>query len=137
MNVQERDALMRMLQSLGQVRLTEKDLVAESLILEAASRQPDALYLLAQRVMVLQAALAAAQARVGELGAAQATGAAGPAASVSEGAWRRGLVAQGAAVAVGAAVGVMAGAAGAAVLGDALADGASDLFDGLAPSDWL
>ncbi len=142
MNVQERDALMQMLQSLVQVRLNEKDFVAESLILEASARQPDALYLLAQRVMALQSALAAAQARIAQLGAVPPGGGDGAApalhaAPADEGSWQRGLVAQGAAVALGAAVGVMAGAAGAAALGDAIADGASGLFDGLAPSDWV
>ena len=141
MDVHERDELMRMLRSLVQVRLTEKDFVAESLILEASARQPDALYLLAQRVMALQSALGAAHARIAELGAAQAAGGARPAAvpavPAPEGAWQRGLLAQGAAVALGAAVGVVAGAAGAAALGDAVADGASSLLDGLDPSDWV
>jgi len=145
MDARERDELMQMLQSLAQVRLRDKDFVAESLILEACARQPDALYLLAQRVMALQAALAATQARIAQQGAVQASDPALALPPAAEGAWRRGLVAQGATLAVGAAAGAMAGAAvammvgaaGATTWGDSIADGASDLLDGLTPSDWV
>ena len=49
MNVQERDLLNQLLKQLAEVKLTEKDAEAETLIREVTSKQPDATYLLAQR----------------------------------------------------------------------------------------
>ena len=67
MNSQERQALSRFLGQLTEARLTEKDSEAESLIREAAARQPDAAYLLVQRAMLVEQALDAAKARITEL----------------------------------------------------------------------
>jgi hypothetical protein len=57
MTLDERQQLQAFLFDLIQARATEKDKVAETLILEACARQPDALYLLVQRVMVLEQTL--------------------------------------------------------------------------------
>lgn len=51
MTLDERKQLQAFLFDLIQARASEKDKVAEALILEACTRQPDALYLLVQRVM--------------------------------------------------------------------------------------
>jgi len=67
MNLQERDLLNQLLKQLVEVKLTEKDAEAEMLIREVASRQPDATYLLAQRVLLLEHALNVAKARNDEL----------------------------------------------------------------------
>jgi uncharacterized protein len=67
MNVQERDLLNQLLKQLAEVKLTEKDAEAETLIREVASKQPDATYLLAQRVLLLEHALNVAKARNDEL----------------------------------------------------------------------
>ncbi|MFM8588770.1 MAG: DUF2076 family protein [Limnohabitans sp.] len=63
MNRRERDALLQFLEPLLRIRATDKDVTAETLILERCARQPDALYLLVQRAMALQSALEAAQSR--------------------------------------------------------------------------
>jgi hypothetical protein len=67
MNLQERDLLNQLLKQLADVKLTEKDAEAETLIREVASKQPDATYLLAQRVLLLEHALNVAKARNDEL----------------------------------------------------------------------
>jgi len=67
MNAQERDLLSQLLKQLAEVKLTEKDAEAETLIREATSRQPDATYLLVQRVLLLEHALKVAKARNDEL----------------------------------------------------------------------
>ncbi len=67
MNVQERDLLNQLLKQLAEVKLTEKDAEAETLIQKAASQQPDATYLLAQRVLLFEHALNVAKARNDEL----------------------------------------------------------------------
>ena len=54
MTLDERQQLQAFLFELIQTRATDKDTVAEALILEACARQPDALYLLVQRVMVAE-----------------------------------------------------------------------------------
>ena len=132
MNRSERDAMLGFLQPLMRTRAADKDFAAESLILDACARQPDALYLLVQRAMALQSALQAAQARLAELTAAQATQAA-PADAASQGvtaqgvaapgAWSRGLLAQVAAVGAGAATGAALGAVAGVVAGSLLLDG--------------
>lgn len=67
MNSHERAALSRFLGQLTEVRLTDKDAEAESLIREAVTRQPDAAYLLVQRAMLVEQALETAKARIVEL----------------------------------------------------------------------
>jgi len=67
MNVQERDLLNQLLKQLAEVKLTEKDEEAETLIRDVATKQPDATYLLAQRVLLLEHALNVAKARNDEL----------------------------------------------------------------------
>jgi len=67
MNTQERDQLSRFLQQLTEVKLTAKDQEAAAMISEAASRQPDAIYLLVQRAMLLDQALNAAKSQISNL----------------------------------------------------------------------
>lgn len=67
MNTQERDQLSRFLQQLTEVKLTAKDPEAAAMIGEAASHQPDAIYLLVQRAMLLDQALFAAKAQISNL----------------------------------------------------------------------
>lgn len=67
MNNQERDQLNQFLKQLGEVRLTAKDPEAETMIREASSKQPDAVYLLVQRAMLLDQALNAAKAQIADL----------------------------------------------------------------------
>jgi len=67
MNAQERDQLTQFLKPLTEVRLPNKDSEAEGLILDAAKRQPDALYLLVQRAMLLEQALNGAKAQINDL----------------------------------------------------------------------
>jgi uncharacterized protein len=67
MNSQERDLLTQLLKQLGEVKLTEKDAEAETLIREATTRQPDAAYLLVQRTLLLEHALNTAKALNDEL----------------------------------------------------------------------
>lgn len=57
MTLTERQQLQEFLLDLIQTRVNEKDQVAEALILQACARQPDALYLLVQRVMVIEQTL--------------------------------------------------------------------------------
>ncbi|MFM8610414.1 MAG: DUF2076 family protein [Burkholderiaceae bacterium] len=157
MNRSERDELLRFLQPLMRTRATDKDFAAETLIVDACARQPDALYLLVQRAMALQSALGAAQARLAELTAAQGAegepGSAhdhgadrrhdradgrgavvvGASAGASAGAWSRGLraqVATVAAVGTGVGLGVVAGVTTGVVAGGLLLD-AIDESDGL------
>lgn len=110
MNVQERDELLRLLRSLEQTRVPVKDFAAETLILDACARQPDALYLLVQRVLALQAALAASR-------SLPASGRPAQTAVVAAG------------VAAGAAAGVVAGVVAGSV--------AASWLEDLDPSDWL
>jgi len=67
MTPQERQQLMTFLQQLAQTRADPKDPEADALVREAASRQPDASYLLVQRAMGLDLALKAAQAQIEKL----------------------------------------------------------------------
>ena len=73
---QELQALEAFLTQLTQARANAKDPQAQQLIAEAVVRQPDAAYLLVQRAMLLDHALASAQAQIaslqGQLAAAQA-----------------------------------------------------------------
>lgn len=67
MNTQEREQLNRFLQQLAQAQAGAKDAEAERLIQETCARQPDAYYLLAQRSLLLEQALANAQAEIARL----------------------------------------------------------------------
>lgn len=67
MTPQENEALVTLLGQLSQVRGVSKDPQADSLIQAAAAQQPDALYLLVQRTMLLDQALAAAKQQASEL----------------------------------------------------------------------
>lgn len=67
MSPQELQALENFLAQLTQARAGAKDPQAEARILEAAARQPDAAYLLVQRAMLLDHALASAQAQIATL----------------------------------------------------------------------
>ncbi len=137
MNRQERDDLLQFLQPLVRTRATDKDFAAETLILEQCARQPDALYLLVQRAMALQAALDVAQGRLADLQralAAQAVtqGAIGDATLARaepgdrSGAWGRGLLAQAGALGTAVALGVTAGVVTGGLLLDAADDGFGD-----------
>ena len=67
MNVQERALLAGFLQQLAQAQAGPKDAEASALIGDTLTRQPDAVYLLVQRALILDGALNNAQARVAEL----------------------------------------------------------------------
>ena len=67
MNLEEREQLTRFLQLLEQAQAGAKDPEAEALIRAAAARQPDAAYLLVQRVMQLEMSLLQAQAELAQL----------------------------------------------------------------------
>lgn len=64
MNTQEHDQLNQLLKQLGEVKLTTKDAEAEVMIREGVARQPDAAYLLVQRVLLLEQAVTGAKARI-------------------------------------------------------------------------
>ena len=124
MNALERDQLQQFLASLRQQRAEFKDPVADALIRDALSSQPDATYLLVQRAMALTLALEAAQ-KLRELrpseapkaeapsspGAAQAPTPTGVASTPQPSLWMRGLVGQVGSTALGVAAGVVAGGA--------------------------
>ncbi|CAJ0822780.1 hypothetical protein LMG19087_04986 [Ralstonia wenshanensis] len=67
MSPQEQQALENFLAQLTQARAGAKDPQAEARILDAVARQPDAAYLLVQRAMLLDQALASAQAHIATL----------------------------------------------------------------------
>jgi hypothetical protein len=67
MNLQEREQLTHFLQQLTQAQAGQKDSEAESLIRDAAGRQPDAAYLLVQRAMQLEQALQMVQSQASKL----------------------------------------------------------------------
>ena len=67
MNTQERDQLSQLLKQLVDFKVSAKDADAEALIREAVAHQPDAAYLLIQRVMLLEHGLNNAKARIDEL----------------------------------------------------------------------
>jgi len=68
MNPQEYEALRALLAQLVQIRGVKKDPEADALIQLAVAQQPDATYLLAQRVLLLGVALEQARARATERG---------------------------------------------------------------------
>lgn len=131
----ERDALLKFLEPLLRIRATDKDVTAETLILEHCARQPDALYLLVQRAMALQSALEAAQSRLAQLAGtveanavsvdlAGSQNVAGTDACDRSGAWDRGLLTQTGAIVkgMGLVAGVGVGAAAGLVAGGLLLD---------------
>ena len=59
MTLQEKELLTRFLQQLSSAQAGQKDAEAEALIRDAAARQPDAAYLLAQRTLQLEQLLQA------------------------------------------------------------------------------
>jgi len=125
MNRRERDELLKFLQPLLRTRASDKDFAAETLILEQCARQPDALYLLVQRAMALEAALQAAQAQLAQRqGTADAP--AREDAGDRSGAWGRGLLAQAGALGAGVGLGVAAGVVAGGLLLDTLEDGFID-----------
>ena len=67
MNPQEYEALRSLLAQLVEIRGVEKDPEADLLIREAVVRQPDVTYLLAQRTLLLSAALDAARGKIAAL----------------------------------------------------------------------
>jgi hypothetical protein len=67
MTPRESQSLQQLLSQLVQVGEIAKDADAERLISKAASQQPNAVYLLVQRVMILEQALEAAQERIAAL----------------------------------------------------------------------
>lgn len=67
MTQDEREQLVRFLSLLNEAQAGQKDSEAEALIKEAIARQPDAGYLLVQRVMQLEFALQAAQSEAEQL----------------------------------------------------------------------
>ena len=71
MNTQEREKLEQFLDGLVAVKGVNKLPEAEQLIRRAAARQPDAVYLLVQRCMLLDLALSQAKARIAALEEAQ------------------------------------------------------------------
>jgi uncharacterized protein len=71
MNPQEYEALRSLLAQLVEIHSVKKDPEADLLIREAAARQPDAAYLLAQQTLLLRAALGEARRRIATLQSAQ------------------------------------------------------------------
>jgi uncharacterized protein len=67
MTPEENQALQTLLSQLTQIRGVVKDPQADAMIVNALSRQPDAAYLLVQRVMILEQAVEAAKARISDL----------------------------------------------------------------------
>lgn len=135
MTLEERDQLTRFLQLLVQAQAGQKDPDAQALIAGACARQPDAAYLLVQRVMQLEHALKeATQPKTGFVGDANAWGRApvasqpstqapaqtpmqqAPAAAPQPSAWGSGLM------------GTLAMTAGGVVAGSLLAQGIGSLF---------
>ena len=69
MNNQEREQISRFLNQLGEIKLSaaDKDLEAEQLIQIATAKQPDAVYLLVQRALLLEQALQTAKGQITDL----------------------------------------------------------------------
>jgi uncharacterized protein len=67
MHPQEKETLNNLLDQLSAARVELKDAEADALIQEACARQPNASYLLVQRMLLLEKALQDAQARIGQL----------------------------------------------------------------------
>lgn len=69
MNNQEREHISHFLNQLGEIKLAaqDKDLEAEQLIRTATANQPDAVYLLVQRALLLEQALQTAKGQIADL----------------------------------------------------------------------
>jgi hypothetical protein len=67
MTTQEQQMLQGLIERINQTKLPEKDLDAEQLLQQALGRNPDALYILAQTVLVQQYALDQAQKQLDQL----------------------------------------------------------------------
>src|SRR5574343_1367189 len=69
MNNQEREQISRFLNQLGDIKLSaqDKDVEAEQLIRTATANQPDAVYLLVQRALLLDQALQTAKGQIADL----------------------------------------------------------------------
>ena len=69
MNNQEREHISRFLNQLGEIKLSaqDKDSDAEQLIRAATAHQPDAVYLLVQRALLLEQALQSAKGQIADL----------------------------------------------------------------------
>jgi hypothetical protein len=72
MTPQEQEMLQGLIQRVNQTQLPEKDLDAEQMLQQTLGRNPDALYILAQTVLVQQYALDQAQKQLADLRAQQA-----------------------------------------------------------------
>jgi uncharacterized protein len=67
MNTAEREQLSQFLKQLSDAKLAQKDPEADSLIRDAAAHQPDALYLLTQRALLLEHALNQSKQQIADL----------------------------------------------------------------------
>jgi hypothetical protein len=67
MTPQENQALQALLSQLVQIKGVPKDSEADKMIADAAAQQPDALYLLIQRTMILEQAMNAAKEQISQL----------------------------------------------------------------------
>lgn len=67
MNIQEREQLNNFLSQLVAAHASQKEAEAEALIRDAVARQPDAAYLLVQKAILQEQALATAQSRLEQL----------------------------------------------------------------------
>jgi len=67
MNPNEREQLTRFLNQLREVRVSERDTEADRLIREAVAANTDAAYLLVQRTMLMEQALANAKTQIAQL----------------------------------------------------------------------
>ncbi len=72
MTPQEQEMLQGLIQRINQTQLSEKDTDAEQMLQQTLGRNPDALYILAQTVLVQQYALEQAQKQLADLRAQQA-----------------------------------------------------------------
>jgi hypothetical protein len=87
LEIQEREKLSRFLQQLLQARLVSKDGEADRLIQEACQSQPDALYLLVQRSLLLEQALENAEAEIARLRRERENAASRPGGFLDNNAW--------------------------------------------------
>ncbi len=89
MNQQERQLLDSFLDQLVRVGNLPKDPEADQLIARAVARQPDAVYLLVQRALLLEQALEQAKAQIAQLQQQAQSRSAGDSSFLGGGAWGR------------------------------------------------
>ena len=89
MTDQERLLLQDFLQQLLRIRGIDKDTEADVMVAKAFAQQPDAPYLVVQRALLLEQALNAAKAEIGELRNQQARGGSGEGFLIGANAWGR------------------------------------------------